>query len=263
MFEARKTAGAGALMPFITAGYPDSGCTGDLLSALADSGADAVEIGIPFSDPIADGPVIAASMHEALGLGVTPTSALNDIATVRPRLEIPILVMVSISIVQRMGGTEFVRMAAGAGVDGLIVPDADLNDIMPIVQTAADHDMAFSTLIAPDTPEDRLNAILQHAREFVYLLARRGLTGERSDAPDLAPGVAAIRRHTDIPIAAGFGIATPEHVHAVLEHAQGAIVGSRLVRALAGAKDDGADLATTIDALVRPLAEAAHAPLGS
>ena len=258
MFENRRAAGGGALMPFITAGHPGPECTTDLLVALSEAGADAVEVGIPFSDPIADGPVIAASMHEALGHGATPDSAMQSIARARTRTDMPILAMVSITIVQRMGDTTFVKKAADAGIDGLIVPDADLESVRPIVEAAANHDLAFSTLVAPDTPDARLRMILELAREFVYLLARRGITGERSDAPDLAPQVSAIRQHSDLPIAAGFGISTPDHVSAVLQHAEGAIVGSRLVRALAEAEHSGRNPAEAAHELVRPLAEAAH-----
>ena len=256
MFESRSGRSGGALMPFITADYPRHGCTGDLLLTLQDAGAHAIEIGIPFSDPIADGPVIAASMHQALLDGSTPSTAFESIAQARPSLQIPLIAMVSVSIVTRLGGPEFVHRASESGIDGLIVPDADLDAMQDIAQSASEHDLGFSTLIAPDTSPSRMQLITQSAREFIYLLARRGLTGEREEAPDLAPQVTAVRSISELPIAAGFGISTPMHVEAVLKHADGAIVGSRLVRALT--ESANGDFLNAATELVRPLAQAAN-----
>ena len=258
MFSARKASGEGALMPFITAGYPSMGSTGALVEAIAASGADAIEIGIPFSDPIADGPVIAASMHEALLAGASPIQVFEMVSAVRGRVEIPLIAMVSISIVIRLGGPLFVAQAAEAGFDGLIVPDADLQGLELISKEARNRGIAFSTLVAPGASSQRIRDITAHANEFVYLLTRRGLTGESSSAPDLADSVHAITEVCDLPIAAGFGISTPEHVAAALGYADGAIVGSALVRAVEKAHDLGEDPATAVRELLVPLAESAH-----
>lgn len=255
MFESRSGQSCGALMPFVTADYPRHGCTGELLLALQDAGAHAIEVGIPFSDPIADGPVIAASMHQALLDGSTPNTAFESIIQARPSLHVPLIAMVSVSIVTRLGGSEFVHRASESGIDGLIVPDADLDAMQDIAEAAAEHDLGFSTLIAPDTSPSRMELITQSTREFIYLLARKGLTGEREEAPDLAPQVAAVRSISALPIAAGFGISTPMHVEAVLKHADGAIVGSRLVRALTESADG--DFLKAASDLVRPLAQVA------
>lgn len=258
MFANRAAAGEGALMPFITAGYPSVDITCALIESLAHSGADALEIGIPFSDPIADGPVIAASMHEALMNGATPGHAFEAVANVRTAVDIPLIAMVSISIVRRLGGVSFVRRAAEAGFDGLIVPDGDLQDIADIAKEARDTNIAFTTLIAPGSSLARTQEIASLAHEFVYLLTRRGLTGERSDSPELADSVRSIREVSSLPIAAGFGISTSEHVVAALTEAEGAIVGSALVRAVGEAHAQGDDPCEAARGLITPLAEAAH-----
>ena len=258
MFANRGAAGEGALMPFITAGYPSMDVTCALIEAIANSGADALEIGIPFSDPIADGPVIAASMHDALIHGATPGHAFEAVANVRDTVEIPLIAMVSISIVRRLGGVAFVRRAVEAGFDGLIVPDGDLQDIADIAKEARDTNIAFTTLIAPGSSLSRTKEIASLAHEFLYLLTRRGLTGERSDSPDLANSVRSIREVSSLPIAAGFGISTSEHVIAALTEAEGAIVGSALVRAIGDAHNQGDDPCEAVRRLIAPLAEAAH-----
>ena len=254
-----STRGRGALMPFITGGYPVKGMTGDLIRSLVDTGVDAIEVGIPFSDPIADGPVIAESMHCALQGGVTPASVFSEIESVRKDVDIPIVAMVSFSIVVKSGGPQFIRNAAEAGFDGFIIPDCDISGIDSVLEEIDRHDLAFSTLIAPDTSDTRLADITGIAREFLYVLARKGITGESSRAPEITRSIARINAVTDLPIAAGFGISTPEHVSAVLQCAQGAIVGSALVRALSEAQRCGDDVCAAARRCVAPLVESAHA----
>ncbi len=256
MFARCRAEGRGALMPFVVAGYPVGTTLADLLPAIESAGADAVEIGIPFSDPIADGPVIAAAMHEALVAGASVEAVLSDVAGVRASVSMPLVAMVSVSIVDRLGGPVFIDRLADVGFDGVIVPDADLEAIESLRAAADRRDLAFTTLIAPDTSADRAAAIAQGARGFVYVLARRGLTGERQDAPDVAGRVARLREVTDLPLAAGFGISTPAHVSAVLGDADGAIVGSALVRCLGQAAAVEADIAVAAATFVHPLAEA-------
>ena len=258
MFARHRNAGTGALMPFVVAGDPSLEELPVLLQAIESAGADAIEIGIPFSDPIADGPLIAASMHAALERGARVESVLDRIRDCRDRIELPLLAMVSVSIVGRMGGPEFLETMAIAGFDGVIVPDADLDAIGPLRAAAESADLAFSTLLAPDTAPERTARIAEAAREFLYLLARRGITGERGDAPDLGDRVAGIREITDLPLAAGFGISTAAHVGAVLRDADGAIVGSALVRAIGDAAASGEDLADAVVRFLEPLAAAAH-----
>ena len=258
MFARHRTAGTGALMPFIVAGDPRLEDLPVLLQALETAGADAVEIGIPFSDPIADGPLIAAAMHAALERGTRVESVLAQVRACRTRIKLPLLAMVSVSIVDRMGGAIFIEALSEAGFDGVIVPDADLEAIEPLVEAAESADIGFSTLLAPDTSSERTARIAASAREFLYLLARRGITGERGDAPDLEGRADRIREITDLPLAAGFGIASAEHVSTVVRDADGAIVGSALVRAIGDAVSAGEDLTSAVIRFVEPLAVAAH-----
>jgi tryptophan synthase alpha chain len=227
-------------MPFLTAGDPDLATTSALLSLLPGAGADIIEIGVPFSDPIADGPVIAESMHRALLAGVTPESVFACIARTRP--EVPVIAMVSVSIVERLGVHRFLADARASGLDGLIVPDAGPDFWTDALLGEAEASgLAVVELIAPSTPIDRVRRIVLRARSFVYLLARAGITGEQRDAPDVAARVEAIRSIAPVRIAVGFGISNAGHVRAVGAHADGAIVGSALVRRLEEARARGED----------------------
>ncbi len=226
-----------ALMPFITAGYPSMKVTESVIGALEDAGACIVELGIPFSDPIADGPVIAASMHEALLSGVTPKSIFELVKKVRPTTDLGLIAMVSNSIIQRIGSERFITDAADAGIDGLIVPDIDVSVAQKLRDVAASHEMSFSLLIAPTTSEDRIKQITALCTGFVYVLARVGITGESHSPPDIRPRIDLVRQHTNLPIAVGFGISTPEHVADVTKSADAAIVGSALVRRMAESDD--------------------------
>ena len=258
MFARRRSDGSSAIMPFVVAGHPTLQQLGSVLEGLERGGADAVEIGIPFSDPIADGPMIAAAMHDALELGVTVERILAEVKAIRPSLEMPILAMASVSIVDRLGRSHFIASLATAGFDGLIVPDADLNVVAPLVEAAETHGLAFSTLLAPDTTPERMMVIASMAREFIYLLARGGLTGEHREAPDLRDRVAEIRAITKLPLAAGFGISTPEHVASVVRDADAAILGSALVRAINEASRSGKNLGDAVKEFIAPMALAAH-----
>lgn len=226
-----------ALMPFITAGYPSLDVTMQAISAMEAAGASIIELGIPFSDPIADGPVIAESMHETLRRGVTPAAVFDAVQQVRRRTAAGLVAMVSDSIVQRMGAERFIHDAATAGFDGLIVPDIDLHDAAQVSRLALKAGLTFTLLIAPTTKPDRIARITKLCSGFVYVLARTGITGERNEAPEIDRQVQLIRQYTDLPIAVGFGISRPEHVAAVTRSADAAIVGSALVRRMGEAKD--------------------------
>ncbi len=231
IFTTVRTEGRGALMPFVVGGHPKPGQTGELIRAIDRAGADAIEVGFPFSDPIADGPVVAAAMHEALGAGATPRGVLDEIAQTRASTEAALIAMVSVSIVERLGGPDrFVADASESGFDGFIFPDIAIEEAEPYRRACEARSVACSFLIAPSTPADRVGRIASACTGFIYLLARAGVTGERADAPDIAPRVETLRAGTRLPIAVGFGISTPEHVRAVVEHADAAIVGSALVR---------------------------------
>jgi tryptophan synthase alpha chain len=236
----RRASGAKALMPFVVAGDPALEAFVPTLRALQDAGAAVVEVGIPFSDPIADGPVIAEAMHRALQRGVTPAAVLQQVRAARATLTVGLVAMVSVSIVDRCGGSAFMGQLADAGFDGVIVPDADVDAAGPLLEAAASRDLAFAMLVAPTTGDARLARLVRGCRGFVYLLARAGITGERADAPEVEALVRRVRAHTELPLAVGFGISTPAHVQAVWKHADAAIVGSSLVRRLAAVDAAGA-----------------------
>jgi len=241
IFAQIRSTGRKAIMPFVTGGYPSLDVTKRVIPELERSGASIVEIGFPFSDPIADGPVIAASMHQTLQAGVTPVMIFEMVKRVRPLTKLGLVAMVSDSIITRMGPERFVRLAADSGFDGLIVPDIDLEAARPLSGLCKANGLACTLLIAPTTKPDRIAAITQLCSGFIYLLARVGITGETAqlDAAALAERVRIVRQHSSLPIAVGFGITTAEHVRQVTQQggADAAIVGSALVRAMGASPD--------------------------
>lgn len=260
-FVALRSQGRKGLMPFVCAGYPTNHGLVDQLLACAQGGASIVEIGFPFSDPIADGPVIAEAMHEALTRGYTTDMVFEQVVQARathPELaSLGLVAMVSMSIIYRSGGTDpvhgFAKRAADAGFDGLIVPDLPLDESDDVIGAAADAGLTCTMLVAPTTSPERIASIATRSTGFVYMVARTGITGERAEAPDVGPRVALIREVTDTPIACGFGISTPKHVAMVVEHADAAIVGSALIRRLSDA-GPGCDERAVVHGFVKELA---------
>ncbi len=253
-FASLRMSGERGLAPFVVAGRPGLDRLGGLLVSLENAGATMVEIGVPFSDPIADGPVIAAAMHKALQASVTPTGVFDAIRAARPNVSIPLIAMVSVSIVHRIGPDEFASRAADAGLDGLIVPDAPVEVVDPIRRAADNAGLTLSLLVGPQTQPDRARRIAAACSGFVYLLARAGITGEQAAAPDIAARVETLRGLTDLPIACGFGVSTADHVRAVVAYAEAAIVGSALVRRIEAALDTNADPIAEAASFVRSLA---------
>lgn len=253
IFRALRARGDKALMPFVCGGYPSPGTLPRVLPALEAAGASVVEIGIPFSDPIADGPVIAAAMHEALQQGATPRSMFEEVGAARAQTALGLVAMVSVSIVWRLGAGEVVRLARAAGLDGFIFPDLPAEEGSEILDQVRGAGMTASLLVAPTTTPLRAEQIVRACSGFVYLLARAGITGESSDLPDIAEPVRMLRGMTDLPIACGFGISTARHVRAVVDHADAAIVGSALVRRMGEAGAAGRDPVEAAAGLVREL----------
>lgn len=241
-------------MPFLVAGDPDLPSTAAMLPAIASAGAHICEVGFPFSDPIADGPVIQDSMQHALDRRTTPADIFAALSAVRDRTDLGWMAMVSYSIVHRIGGPRFVADAKAAGFDGFIVPDLPLEESEPFRQRAAAEGLVLSFLIAPSTPPDRARRIAAACTGFVYLLARGGVTGERTSLPaDLPERVRNIRLATDLPVAVGFGVSAPEQVRAVVEVADAAIVGSALVRRIARNRQQPPEAVRAVERFVREL----------
>ncbi len=263
IFERARREGRRLVLPYLTAGDPDLATTERLLGAVESGGAEIVELGIPFSDPIADGPVIAEAMHRALGRGVTPEAVFAMVRSMRsagkPGSTLAIVAMASVSIVHRVGAEAFVRQAAGAGLAGLIVPDADLAATDALLAACDEAGLGCAFLIAPTSRPERIHQLVARSRGFVYLLARAGITGETSELPDLRVQAAAIRAIAPhLPIAAGFGIATPDQVRAAVSEADGAIVGSAIVRRIQEEVAAGRDPASAVESFVRSLVAAAR-----
>lgn len=255
IFQHLQSRGDKALMPFVTAGDPDLATTAAVLRRMEAAGASICEIGIPFSDPIADGPVIQASMTRALDGGFRLSAALDTVRAVRGDTGLGLVAMCSYSIVHRRGLAAFCETAAEAGFDGLILPDLSLEESGPARDAAAAAGLTLSLLIAPTTPIERAQAIAAASSGFVYVVSRKGITGESTALPaDLPERLAAIRRATSLPIAVGFGISTAEQVRAVVGQADAAIVGSALVRRIHEAHEAGEDPAAAAGRFVGELA---------
>lgn len=224
------------VVAYITAGDPDLEQSRDIVRAIARGGADVIEIGVPFSDPIADGPVIQRASERALAAGSSLTGALALVRDVRADLETPIVLFTYVNPVVRMGEAAFVRAAAEAGVDGVLLLDLPIEeaDSMHAALEAAGLDQIF--LISPTTSEARLRRAAQLGRGFLYAISRLGVTGAQAAVAGTAkPVVDAIRAVTTLPVALGFGIARPEHVREACAYADAAVVGSALVQVIADA----------------------------
>jgi tryptophan synthase alpha chain len=244
-----------ALMPYLMGGFPDHETSRAIGTAYADGGADLVELGVPFSDPLADGPVIQSAGTRALAAGATVASVLELAGALAERM--PVVVMCYANLVLARGAGVFAADLAAVGASGLIVPDLPLEESGDVLAACDASGLALVPLVAPTTPDGRLGAIGARARGFVYAVSVTGTTGERASLPDLfASVVARAKAHTEVPVALGFGIATPEQAaQAAAAGADGVIVGSRLVRA-AG---EEADPAGAVREVVGAMAEALRA----
>ena len=238
-FGAAREEGRAALMPYLMGGFPDAETSLAVAESYAEAGADLIELGVPFSDPLADGPVIHAAATRALAGGATLESVLSICERVAGRL--PVVPMVYANMVLARGAGEFARLLADAGAAGVIVPDLPLEEAGEIGEALSGAGIALVPLVAPTTPDERRRRICERAEGFVYVVSDTRVTGERDELPDgLAQLVAAVRAEASVPAAVGFGIGTPEQAAAVGRIADGVIVGTRLVRAVAEAGGAGA-----------------------
>ena len=257
--RARANGRRAALMPYLMGGYPDLETSRAIGVAYADGGADLVELGVPFSDPLADGPVIHAAGTVALRAGATLPGVLDvgrDIAA-----RVPVVLMCYTNQIMFQGLERFLDALVAARISGLIVPDLPLEEATDVRPACRARGLAYVPLVAPTTPAERLERIGASASGFVYTVSLTGTTGERGDvAGGLATVIARAAAHTDVPVAVGFGISTPEQASATADAgAEGVIVGSRLVRAAGEASDPAAAVRELVAAFSAALSQT---PLG-
>ncbi len=229
-----------AFMPFLTAGDPNLETSAALLKTLDQAGCHLCELGIPFSDPIADGPTIQASYTRALDHGIKLEKILETAKQTTPELKMPLVTMVSYSIVYRKGISNYLDAAKDAGVSGLIVPDLPIEEANEITTRCAERDLSLIQLITPATPRDRAKRIADSSTGFIYYVSVTGITGERTELPDdITDNLKWLRDQTELPICVGFGIAGPEQARMLAPHCDGLIVGSAIVRRIEKAIGEG------------------------
>jgi len=249
LFDRTRKEHRAALIAYVTAGDPSPERTPEIVAALARGGVDLIELGVPFSDPIADGPVIQRAAARALKAGTTVPKVLDMARQILKTSEIPLLLFTYLNPVLRYGLDRLAQNAKAAGIDGCLLTDVSVEEAEPYVAAmrAAGLDTVF--LAAPTSTERRLNLVAQYSTGFVYLVSRTGVTGEQvALSESLAPLIEKMRAVTKLPLAAGFGISTPEQAGAVAKMADGVVVGSAIVRQIE--MDPG-----RLEALARSLAE--------
>jgi tryptophan synthase alpha chain len=227
-----------ALMPFVTAGDPDLAFTAAVLKEIVGRGAHLCEVGIPYSDPIADGPVIQTSYTRALEHKIKLADILKTLGDVAPTLSAPLVTMVSYAIVYRHGLEKYVADISERGLAGLIVPDLPVEESAQLATICRQRDISLIQLVTPTTPRERAVRIAETSTGFLYYVSVAGITGERTALPpELIENVGWLRTKTDLPICIGFGISRPEHVKLLAPVADGLIVGSAIVRRIAAAAE--------------------------
>jgi len=247
-FARLRASGRRALVPYVTAGHPSPDETLALLSGLEDAGADVIEVGVPFSDPMADGPIIQASSQQALAAGMTFDGVLDTVS--RAKLGVPIVLFTYLNPLLAAGRDALTR-AAEAGVHGVLVTDLPVGADAEREQWLGDGPLAFIRLVAPTTPQARMEEISQHGGGFVYLISRLGVTGVRENLPpDLPATVRRLRQSTQLPICVGFGVSRPDQARAVAELADGVVVGSAIVRAAGESVESAVTLAASLRAAI-------------
>jgi tryptophan synthase alpha chain len=226
--------GRPALLPFVTAGYPTMATCEAMIRAMADAGADGFEIGIPFSDPIADGPTVQHTSQVALANGTTLTDCIALVARLRGSgIDVPFMLMGYFNPVIKYGIERYVEDCATAGVDGFIIPDLPIEESDRVLALCREHGRDLIFMVAPTSTERRLELVGERGSGFVYCVSVKGVTGAReSVAEGLGDYLDNLRRYIDLPLIVGFGISTPEHVREVGEHADGAIVASAMINYL-------------------------------
>lgn len=245
-----------ALLPYLTAGLPDIAGSVEVFTAMAEAGADGFEVGIPYSDPLMDGPVIMRAGQVALERGVTLDVSLGIIAEVVSTTGKPVIAMTYVNPVLRHGAADFFARVAASGASGAILADLPADEAEPFLQAASTEGLGLALFVAPTTGPDRLRAVVDAKPSFIYGVAEVGVTGERDGASEnIASLSAAVRAVTDIPLVFGVGISTAEHAAAAARHGEGVIVGSAIVRRVLEA-GTAREAIATLDPFVRALATA-------
>jgi tryptophan synthase alpha chain len=240
-FTRLRQDGRGGLVAYVTAGDPDVEQSERIILALVEGGADLLEVGVPFSDPVADGPVIQRASERALTAGMTLTGVLDLVERLRTRIETPIVLFTYANPVLRMDARMFAARARGAGVDGVLMLDYPVEEAEPLRAPLADAGLDPIFLVSPTTSDERIRRSSELGGGFLYLISRLGVTGAREAmAGDAAALVARVKRQSSLPLALGFGISRPEHVAAVCRHVDAAVVGSAIVNVVAQHQTNGA-----------------------
>jgi len=254
-FRALRDRGSAALIPFITAGDPDLDTTRELMRVAVESGADLLELGVPFSDPSADGPILQHSLEIGLRAGASLPRVLEVVSDFRCASDVPIVLYGYFNPILHYGLERFAADAHTAGVDGVLVvdlPPEEVGELLPHLRAAGIH---FIFLLAPTSGEDRVRKVLRHASGFIYYVSVTGVTGVQPMRPDaVRPVVERLRKSTSLPIGVGFGISTPEQAAAVAEFADAAVVGSAIMRIVAA--HSGRASVTEVGVFIRQLKDA-------
>ncbi len=233
-FQRSRELGRAALMPYFTLGYPTQAASWAIVKSLDQAGADLIELGMPFSDPLADGPTIQHSTYVALQQGMTLKRCLKMVGSLRESGVIrPLLLMGYVNPVLSFGVVKFIHEAARAGADGLILADLPVEEAEEVEQNCRQAGLALVYLLAPTSPPERIQLLAGHSTGFIYLVSVNGVTGARTNLPaDLEGFISVVRRHSTLPLAVGFGISTPDQAAEVGRLADGVIVGSALIDAI-------------------------------
>lgn len=256
-FKELAAQGVPAFIPFITAGDPDLDRSGELVCELDRAGADVIEFGVPFSDPVADGVVIQEAALRSLNNGVTLRDIIELVGKLRKTTQVPLMLFTYFNPVLAYGIPQFATDAAAAGVDGVLCVDLPPEEAAEFKQCLSDKGLATVFLIAPTSTPDRIELISKASTGFIYYVSRTGVTGERENIEESVKNmVADIRRHSEKPIAVGFGISKPEQVAEVAGYADGVVVGSAIVRVV-GELGDSQDMVSRVGAFVKTLVDAA------
>jgi tryptophan synthase alpha chain len=259
-FASLRAAGRKAFIPFVSAGDPDISTSKEIVLALAANGADLIELGVPFSDPMADGPTIQASSMRALENGVHLGTILEMVKEIRQVNGTPIVLFSYLNPLHRYGIDRLAADAAAAGIDGVLVTDAIDDEAAMISVSLNKHGIDLISLIAPTSTDERLKKIAEHAGGFIYAVSRAGVTGARQDTSATAKElVERVRKFTGLPVAVGFGISTREQIEDMWQYADGAVVGSAIVAEIERSGNDGKaveNVAEFVRSILPPVANA-------